>query len=85
MKKHSEKGERRDDPDDLTIPKDTTPAPEESFNQYWTRKQQPNENSIMGDGDAEQVSRDDSFAESRNYPNQDQGPRLTGNWGRFGR
>ena len=85
MKKHSEKGERKDDPDDLTVPKDTTAAKEESLNQYWTRKQLPLENSIAGDGDAEVVTSDDSFAESRNYPNQDQGPRLTGNWGRFGR
>jgi hypothetical protein len=76
------KKERESDNERIT--KDTTAPKEESLNQYYTRKQQTKENEVCGDGDSE-VAGADRDAEAANYPNQDAGPRLTGNWGRFGR
>jgi len=70
--------------DDFYVGKSTTPARDESCNQYYTRKQRPTVSDLAGDADAKLVDSDDSFAESRNYPNQDAGPLNYKKWDRYG-
>jgi hypothetical protein len=40
---------------------------DECLNNYYYRKMTPVSNDVAGDADAELVTKDDSFAESRNY------------------
>ena len=73
------------DVDDVIYPKkDLKPDPDEGCNAYYTRKQRTTVSDIAGDADAKLVDNDDSFAEARNYPNQDAGPLNYKKWDRYG-
>ena len=65
--------------------KDVKPEADEGCNAYYTRKQRTKMNEVAPDTDTDYVEKDDSFAESRNYPNQDSGPLNYKKWDRYGR
>lgn len=64
--------------------KNLTPQADEGCNAYYTRKQRTTDSVLAPDTEAELVDKDDSFAESRNYPNQDAGPLNYKKWDRYG-
>lgn len=53
------------------------PQADEGCNAFYTRRQRTTDSVLAPDTEAKLVDSDDSFAESRNYPNQDQGPMNT--------
>ena len=74
-----------DPADDKLAPgKHLQPDPDEGCNAYYTRKQRTTVSDLAGDADAKLVDKDDSFAESRNYPNPDAGPMNYKRWDRYG-
>jgi len=64
--------------------KDLKPQADEDCNAYYTRKQRTTDTDLAPDTYAELVDKDDSFAESRNYPNPDAGPMNYKRWDRYG-
>jgi len=70
--------------DKFYVERNSRPEPEESCNAYYNRKQRTTVSDLAGDTDAKLVDKDDSFAESRNYPNPDAGPMNYKKWDRYG-
>jgi hypothetical protein len=79
-KRENEKNEYKDN-----YNKDLKAQPDEECNAYYTRKQRTTDSVLAPDTDAELVDKDDSFAESRNYPNPDAGPLNYKKWDRYGK